>query len=58
MEVWRPYLIVRGLEDWIAKEIVEEHFEDTASGAKIESIEIENDEAKIMFMNSQSISLG
>ena len=54
VDVWRPYLVVRGLEDWISKEIIEEHFEETANGAKIESIEIHDCEAKIVFINSQS----
>lgn len=52
-EVWRPYLVVRGLEEWIEKDFIEEHFREISKGAAIEYVEIEGTEAKIMFLNSQ-----
>lgn len=52
-EVWRPYLVVSGLEDWIREDMVEDHFEELVNGAAIESVEIHENEAKIMFRNPQ-----
>lgn len=52
-EVWQPYLVVSGLEDWIEKHVIEEHFRDISKGAVIEFVEIEGTKAKIFFLNSQ-----
>ena len=54
-EVWRPYLVVRGLEDWIEKEFIEEHFRELARGAAIEYVAVESTEAKIMFVDPQGM---
>lgn len=48
-----PYLVVRGLEEWIEKDFIEEHFREISEGAAIEYIEIEGTEAMIMFHDSQ-----
>ena len=55
MEVWRPYLIARGLEEWITKDVIEEHFAAEAGGAKVESVEVRERgrEAKVVFLNPQ-----
>ena len=53
MEVWQPYLVVKGLEDWMDGSMIEEPFADMTEGAKIESIIVENGEAKITFTNPQ-----
>ena len=55
VEVWRPYLIARGLEEWIDKETIAEHFEAEANGAKVELVEVleRGREAKIFFYNPQ-----
>lgn len=55
-EVWRPYLIVRGLEEWIDKDLVADHFKESANGAAIEFVEVHDNEAKIMFLNPQGIA--
>ena len=57
-EVWRPYLMVRGLEDWIEEEYVEEHFKELAKGAAIEFVKIKDNEAEIMFINPQGTNRG
>ena len=60
MEVWRPFLIVRGIEfeeeeeDMIDEEMVKDHFE-AISGAKIEVIELKGTEAKISFIHPEGI---
>ena len=51
-KVLRPYLVVRGLEDWI-EEYVEEHFKEIAKGAAIEFVKIKDNAAEIMFVNPQ-----
>jgi hypothetical protein len=58
-EVWRPYLVARGLEDWIEKSVIEDHFKDLAKGAAIEYvvIEAEGTEAKIMFQDPQGMNI-
>lgn len=55
MEVWRPYLIARGLEEWIDKDMIAEHFEAEANGAKVELVEVleRGREAKISFRTPQ-----
>lgn len=57
IEVWRPYLFVRGLEYWIDKDSIAEHFEAEANGAKIEYVELDKKgtEARIMFTDPQGI---
>ncbi len=54
-EAFPPYLLVRGLEDWFTEEMLEEHFEAEAQGAKIESVDVTGSEAKIVFSNPQGI---
>lgn len=55
MEVWCPYLFVRGLEDWINKDSIAEHFEAEANGAKVEYVELDKEgtEARVMFIDPQ-----
>ena len=55
MEVWRPYLVARGLEEWIDDSMIAEHFEAEANGAKVECVEVveRGTEAKISFCNPQ-----
>lgn len=55
VEVWRPYLIARGLEEWIEKDMIAQHFQAEAGGAKVELVEVleRGREAKISFNNPQ-----
>lgn len=55
MEVWRPYLIARGLEEWITSDIIKDHFKAEANGATVEFVEVQGTEAKITFANPQGI---
>ncbi len=62
MQVWCPYLIVKGLEfeDMFedtddVEEMIKDHFEDIANGAKIESIELKGTEAQISFLQPQGM---
>ena len=57
MQVWCPFLIVRGLEfeeDMVNEEMVRDHFE-AISGTKIESIELKGTEAKISFIQLEGM---
>ena len=55
VECFEVWLLVRGLEDWIDKASIAEHFEAEANGAKIEYIELDKEgtEARIMFIDPQ-----
>ncbi len=53
LEAFPPYLLVRGLEDWFTEEMLEEHFEAEAQGAKIKSVDVTGSEAKIVFADPQ-----
>ena len=61
MQVWCPFLIVKGLDfdeeedEAESKDLIKDHFEDI-SQAKIESIELKGTEAKISFINPQGIA--
>ena len=59
MQVWRPFLIVKGLEfeeeDEISDELIKDEFESLAGGAKIESIKLNGTEAKISFLHPPGI---
>ena len=53
MKVQNPCLMVGGLEHWMDKDILQQHFEEMTQ-AKIEFIEIQDGgRAKIMFINPQ-----
>lgn len=55
MEVCHPYLIARGVEEWITSDVIKDHFEAEANGATVEFIEMHGTNARITFINPQGI---
>ena len=55
LEVWRPYLIVKGLEEWMIEDVdmIKDHFQAEANGAQIQSIDVHGSETIIMFASPQ-----
>ena len=59
-KVWHPYLIVKGLEEWMIEDIdmIKNHFQAEANGAQIQSIEVHGSETIIiMFASPQGTKI-
>lgn len=57
MDVRKSYLIVKGLEDWITADLIEEHFAAEANGERVESVEmVEAGIAVVKFARPKGIS--
>ena len=52
LQVWQPYLIVKGFPSFVNDQMLSQHFKGEAGGAEVESVEIvEGSEARIFYMD-------